>query len=78
MTRIVEAVYQNGMFKPLEATELPEAQRVRLIVQTVDQPQAPGPEDVRAALVRAREIADAMRFRSTAPYPGREELHERR
>ena len=36
MTKIVEAVYAEGVLKPVEHLELPERQRVRLIVQTID------------------------------------------
>ena len=29
MARVVEAIYENGTLKPLEALDLPEHQRVR-------------------------------------------------
>ena len=32
----VDAIYQNGVFKPLQELELPENQRVRLSVQPVE------------------------------------------
>ncbi len=32
----VDAIYQNGVFKPLQDVELPENQRVRLSVQPVE------------------------------------------
>lgn len=32
----IEAIYQNGVFKPLEDVGLPENQRVRLSVQPLD------------------------------------------
>jgi len=32
----VDAIYQNGVFKPLQGVGLPENQRVRLSVQTVE------------------------------------------
>lgn len=35
MTQI-EAIYQNGVFKPLEGVRLPENQRVRLSVQPLE------------------------------------------
>lgn len=36
MTQIYEAIYENGLFRPLAslATELTEGQRVRLVVET--------------------------------------------
>jgi predicted DNA-binding antitoxin AbrB/MazE fold protein len=36
MTTQVEAIYQNGIFKPLQEVRLPENQRVRLCVQSVE------------------------------------------
>lgn len=32
----LEAIYQNGVFKPLEAVGLPENQRVRLSVEPLE------------------------------------------
>ena len=45
----VDAIYQNGVFKPLQDIGLPENQRVRLSVQPVDG------GDVRAWLARVQE-----------------------
>jgi len=45
----VDAIYQNGVFKPLQDVELPENQRVRLSVQPVEV------NDVRAWLARVQE-----------------------
>ena len=45
----VDAIYQNGVFKPLQEPGLPENQRVRLSVQSVDV------EDIRAWLARVEE-----------------------
>ena len=45
----VEAIYQNGVFKPLQDVGLPENQRVRLSVQPVEA------GDVRAWLARIEE-----------------------
>ena len=36
MTTQVEAIYQNGIFKPLHEVQLPDNQRVRLNVQTIE------------------------------------------
>ena len=33
MKQIVEAVYENGVFRPREVPELPEGQEVQLIIQ---------------------------------------------
>jgi len=32
MTRVVEAIYENGMLKPLETLDLPEHQHVRITI----------------------------------------------
>lgn len=37
MARIVDAIYEQGMLKPLEALDLPEHQRVRITIH--DTPQ---------------------------------------
>jgi predicted DNA-binding antitoxin AbrB/MazE fold protein len=36
MTTQVEAIFQNGIFKPLEEVQLPDNQRVRLSVQSIE------------------------------------------
>ena len=46
----VYAIYQNGVFKPLQEVALPENQRVRLSVQPVDT------ADVRAWLAKVDEL----------------------
>jgi predicted DNA-binding antitoxin AbrB/MazE fold protein len=46
----VDAIYQNGVFKPLQAIGLRENQRVRLSVQPVDT------SDVRAWLAEVQEL----------------------
>ena len=45
----VDAVYQNGVFKPLQDVSLPENQRVRLSVQLVEA------NDARAWLARVQQ-----------------------
>jgi predicted DNA-binding antitoxin AbrB/MazE fold protein len=46
----VDAVYQNGVFKPLQNVDLPENQRVRLSVQPVEA------NDIQAWLTEVREL----------------------
>ena len=46
----VDAIYQNGVFKPLQDVGLPENQRVRLSVQPVKV------GDVRAWLAEVQEL----------------------
>ena len=40
--RVVEAIYENGMLKPLETLDLPEHQRVRIIIH---EPMVESPEE---------------------------------
>lgn len=42
MDRVVDAIYEQGILKPLEALDLPEHQRVRL---TIHEPPAESPDD---------------------------------
>jgi len=35
MARIIEAIYENGVFKPLEKVDLREGERVRLKVEEI-------------------------------------------
>ena len=78
MTKTIEAIYSHGVLEPLEALELPEQQRVRLIVQPIDGVATAGrPADREAAMKRLRDGIASMDFRSTGPYPTRDELHDR-
>ncbi len=74
MTRIVEAIYAGGVLEPLESLDLPERQRVRLIVQAIEN----GPMGERdAAFARFLEGVRSMGFCLNGPLPTRDELHER-
>ena len=74
MTKTIEAIYTNGVLKPLEALPLADQQRVRLTVETIDQePQ----RDREAALQRLIERLKKSTFSYGGPLPTREELHER-
>lgn len=43
MEKVVEAVYQNGVFTPLEPLDLPEHLRVQITIQV---PSTQTPEDI--------------------------------
>ena len=73
MTRVTEAVYTKGVLNPAEDLGLREDQRVRLIVEPVDDK----PEDRAAALARLKAGIAMMQFFSQGPLPSREELHDR-
>jgi predicted DNA-binding antitoxin AbrB/MazE fold protein len=74
MTQKVEAVYTGGVLKPTRELPLKDQQRVRLTVETIDEPSG----DRQAAIARLKAGIASMRFFSGGPLPSREELHDRR
>jgi len=72
MTRRTEAVYSNGVLRPVEDLGLAEGQRVRLTVEVDDKPV-----DRAAAIANLRAAVTDMQFRSSGPLSTRDELHER-
>lgn len=74
MARVTEAIYTNGILKPTEDLALREAQRVRLIVEPLDDA---GHEDRSAALERLLAGIEGMRFFSRGRLPARDGLHDR-
>ena len=74
MTQKVEAVYTGGVLKPARELSLKDNQRVRLTVETLDEPSG----DRQAAIARLKAGIASMRFFSEGPLPNREELHDRR
>jgi predicted DNA-binding antitoxin AbrB/MazE fold protein len=75
MAQFTGAVYTNGVLKPKEELMLREAQRVRLIVETLDDDAGPG--DRRAAFERLLAGIEGMNFFSRERLPSRDELHDR-
>ena len=75
MTQFTEAVYTNGVLKPDKGLVLREAQRVRLIVEALDDDAGRG--DRPAAMQRLLAGIDGMRFFSRERLPSRDELHDR-
>ena len=74
MTQKVEAVYTGGVLKPTRELSLKDNQRVRLTVETIEEPSG----DRQAAIARRKAGIASMRFFSDGPLPSREELHDRR
>ena len=74
-TQVTEAIFANGVLKPLNGLKLREQQRVRITVEAIE---APSETDRQAALQRLQQRIDRMNFRSAGPFPTRDELHERR
>ena len=75
MAQFTEAVFTNGVLKPKEELGLREAQRVRLIVEPLDDDADRG--DRPAALERLLAGIEGMRFFSRESLPSRDELHDR-
>ncbi len=73
MTQITEAIYTHGVLKPTGDLDLQEEQRVRIIVEPLDQQ----PADRQAALARLKAGIASMQFFSNGPLPTRAELHDR-
>ena len=73
MTQITDAIYTKGVLKPEVDLHLREQQRVRVIVETVDE----GRIDRLTAVARLKAGIASMRFFSNGPLPTREELHDR-
>jgi len=67
MTKEIEAVYEQGMIRPLQPLELPEGARLDLIVITHEQPETNG----KAAKILA-EIAALPLEGSSDNFAGRE------
>jgi predicted DNA-binding antitoxin AbrB/MazE fold protein len=74
MTQKVEAIYSGGILKPTRELPLRDKQRVRLTVETIDEPE----RDHDAAIARLKAGIASMRFCSDAGLPNRENLADRR
>ena len=74
MTQKTEAIYTGGILKPTGDLTLRDKQRVRLTVETIDEPNV----DREAAVARLKAGIASMRFFSEGALPSREELHDRR
>ncbi len=73
MTQVIEAIFSGGVFRPTETLALKEAQRVRLIVEPIDE------SAVDRALALKKLIAgiEGMKFFLQGALPSRDELHDR-
>jgi predicted DNA-binding antitoxin AbrB/MazE fold protein len=74
MTRVIEAIFSNGVLKPVEALDLPEQQRVRLMIEPINPEMQMDPE---VAMKRLLERLEKSTFCYGGPLPTRDELHER-
>lgn len=74
MTKVVEAIYAQGVLKPVETLELAEQQRVRLTLEPIE---ASTSDERRAAFRRFQMSVEQGSFFLTGKLPTRDELHER-
>ena len=73
MTQITEAIYAHGVLRPTTELKLHENQRVRVIVDSIEQ----GPVDRDVALAQFKAGVASTQFFSKGRLPTREELHDR-
>ena len=74
MVQVTEAIFSQGVLKPVDELQLREKQRVRLIIEPVE---VGGDSDRTAALNRLRAGIASMSFTSSGALPTRDELHDR-
>jgi len=74
MAQVTEAIFRNGVLRPLEKLDFREKQRVRLVVEPINER---GRTDRVAALERLRAGIDQMQFFLRGRLPSRDELHDR-
>ena len=65
MTQKVEAIYTGGVLKPTRELPLKDKQRVRLTVETIDEPD----RDRQTAIGRLKTGIASMRFFSEGRFP---------
>jgi predicted DNA-binding antitoxin AbrB/MazE fold protein len=73
-SQVTEAIYSEGVLKPVGTLSLHESQRVRLIIEPLDSVLEP---ERSAALARLRAGIAQMNFLLSEPLPSRDELHDR-
>ena len=73
MTQITEAIYTHGVLKPTADLDLREQQRVRVIVEPIDDRE----DDRDAAVARLKAGIASMQFFSNGRLPTRDESHDR-
>jgi len=73
MAQISEAIYTHGVLKPRTDLGLREQQRVRIIVESIEDSFG----DREAAVARLKAGIASMQFFSNGQLPTREELHDR-
>ena len=73
MAQVSEAIYARGVLTPVEPLDLRENQRVRIIVEPLDESR----EGRAVALARLKAGIASMQFFSAGRLSSREERHDR-
>lgn len=73
-TIVTEAIFSDGVLKPVTPLALSNDQRVKVIVQAISKP---APSERAEALQQLFEDMDKMDFYLEGSLPSREELHDR-
>lgn len=73
MTQTIDAIYTQGVLKPLQELPLREQEQVRLTIETAETAFQPEP----GALDRLIERLNSSTLSLGGKMPSREELHER-
>jgi predicted DNA-binding antitoxin AbrB/MazE fold protein len=60
MARTIEAVYENGVFKPLQPVKLEEGQVVQLYLPSERRPRVATPEEVEEMMRLARKVYEGL------------------
>jgi predicted DNA-binding antitoxin AbrB/MazE fold protein len=72
-SQVTDAIYSDGVLKPLGNVTLHEAELVRLTIER----QEPASQNRYLAVERLRAGIADMRFFLVGPLPARDELHDR-
>jgi len=71
----IRAVYEGGVLRPDAPLDLPEHSRLRIAITVIEEEDEP--TAAHRALQEIVSISESGAIRVGAPYPSREELHER-
>ena len=71
--QVTDAIYTEGVLKPLGDVSLHESERVRLTIERTERSES----DRQLALERLRSGIEKMQFFLSGPPPTRDELHDR-
>jgi predicted DNA-binding antitoxin AbrB/MazE fold protein len=74
MIHVTKAIYSGGVLRPDQRLDLPEDQRVQIIVQPINHHQM---EDREIAIKRLLDHVNRSAFSYSGPLPTRDELHDR-